>query len=122
LVTVDPDPARKPLKDYDALRKELERFDPDLAKRPSVVAFSKLDLPEAREACTALRKTLKRRGVPLLAISAATHEGIEELLDAVEKLLAENPIKSVPRKTLLGRKSDDEHELEDDPVDVNDQS
>jgi GTP-binding protein len=124
LVTVDPDPERKPLKDYDVLRKELERFDPELAKRPSVVAFSKLDLPDAREALPALRKTLKRRGVPLLALSAPTREGIEELLDAVERLLAENPVPPTPRRVALPRKgrenveqgeSDEDEAIEEAP-------
>jgi hypothetical protein len=53
-----------------------------------VVALSKLDLPEARAALPALKKAFKRRRIELLAISAATGEGLAQLLDAVEPLLA----------------------------------
>ncbi len=101
LVTVDPDPDRKPLRDYDLLRKELERFDPGLATRPSIVAMSKMDLPEPREALPQLRRTLKKRGIELLAISAATREGITELLDAVEELLSQHPVPPRPRQAPL---------------------
>jgi GTP-binding protein len=88
VLSLDPDPAREPLRDYDVLRAELERFDPALAQRPSLVALSKLDLPEVRDAYPALREALQRRGVELHAFSAATSEGVSDLLDAVEALLA----------------------------------
>ena len=103
LITVDPDPERKPLKDHDVLRKELARFDGSLAERPSIVAMSKLDLPEAREALPALRRTLKRRGIELHAISAATGEGVDELLNAVERQLNANPVPTTPRNVPLPR-------------------
>src|SRR5450432_1422035 len=50
LVTLDFGEERDPIADYDALMKELARFDPELAKRPQLVAMSKADLPEVREA------------------------------------------------------------------------
>jgi GTP-binding protein len=88
LVALDPDPKREPLADYVTLQKELAQFDAKLSKRPCVVALSKLDLPEARAALPALKKAFKRRRIELLAISAATGEGLAQLLDAVEPLLA----------------------------------
>jgi GTP-binding protein len=91
LLSVDPSPGREPLHDYDVLLRELERFDPDLARRPTLVALSKLDLPEVREALGPLREALSARGIEVLAFSAATGEGVPQLLDAVEKLLAQHP-------------------------------
>src|SRR5262249_57422451 len=44
LLSLDPDPAREPLRDYDTLLRELQRFDPALAERPALVTLSKLDL------------------------------------------------------------------------------
>jgi len=116
LITVDPDPERKPLRDHDVLRKELARFDPALAERPSIVVMSKLDVTEAREAMPQLKRTLKRRGIELLGISAATSEGIPELLNAIEKLLADNPVPTAPRAAPLprGKKPKDEPEAEDE--------
>jgi GTP-binding protein len=89
VVTVDPDPSREPAADFDALRGELARFDPELAARPTVVAFSKMDLPEAREAFEGFRAELAERGVSVHAFSSATREGLEPLLVELERLLQE---------------------------------
>ncbi|MCB9591464.1 MAG: GTPase ObgE [Sandaracinaceae bacterium] len=101
IVALDPDPEREPLRDFDALNGELERFDPELAARPMLVALSKRDLPETREAEDALREQLRERGHELLVFSAATNDGVEPLLDALERLLAEHPDRPAPRSEPL---------------------
>lgn len=88
LITVDPDPARDPLRDYDVLLAELQRFSPELAKRPMVAAMSKMDLPDVREALPRVREALAARGVELLPMSAATHEGVQDVLIALERKLS----------------------------------
>ncbi len=108
LLCLDPDPARAPLRDYELLLRELERFDPALARRPALVALSKLDLPEVRAALPELRAALSARGVPLLAFSAATSEGVPELLDALEALLARHP--SVSDPGARPRADEDDHD------------
>jgi GTP-binding protein len=113
LVSVDPSPGREPLRDHDTLVRELERFDPALAQRPQLVALSKLDLPEVRDALPEFRRALAEHGVEVLAFSAATGEGVAGLLDAVERLLAEHPVAPRPRSAPLprvGRKGEDEDE------------
>jgi len=80
IITLDPGEGREPLADYDVINQELGRFDPELAKRPQVVAMSKGDLPEVREAWTSVRKKFKKRGVDVKLVSAATGEGVRELL------------------------------------------
>jgi GTP-binding protein len=85
LLTLDPAPERDPVSDYLALRKELARFDPDLASRPEVVAMSKADLPEVREAYPKVRSRLKRRKIEVLLVSAATGEGVDDVLRALWK-------------------------------------
>ena len=62
LVTLDPGEGRDPVQDYDALRKELAKFDPELAKRPQIVALSKADLPDVREAYPKLVRASSGRG------------------------------------------------------------
>src|SRR4029077_4421356 len=61
LVTLDPGEDRDPVADYDALMKELARFSPELAKRPQIVAMSKADLPDVREAYAKVKARFKRR-------------------------------------------------------------
>jgi GTP-binding protein len=101
LVSLDPSPGRSLTHDLATLRRELERFDPALAARPSLVAVSKLDLPEVAEALPAFRSQLLSEGVDLLAFSAATQEGVETLLDCVEALLAAHLAPTKPREEPL---------------------
>jgi GTPase len=89
LITVDPGDDRDPMKDYTALRKELERFDPELAARPEVVALSKADLTDVREAYPALRTKFKRKKKDLLLLSAATGEGVQECLVKLFEIVKE---------------------------------
>jgi GTP-binding protein len=95
LVSLDPAPGRSLSHDLATLRRELSRFDADLAARPSLVAVSKMDLPEVAEAWPAFEAELRQQGHEVLAFSAATQHGVERLLDRVEALLAEHaqPIK-----------------------------
>ncbi|MBI5533580.1 MAG: GTPase ObgE [Deltaproteobacteria bacterium] len=87
LVTVDQDPERDPVRDYVALRSELEAFDPELAKRPELVVVSKNDLPHVQEAWKSLQSRFRRRGIKLRRISAATKEGTSELMQEVAELV-----------------------------------
>jgi GTP-binding protein len=80
LVAVDPSEGRDPLADFDAINGELAKFDPELAARPQVVAMSKADLPEARKVWSRAKRRFARRGVELKLVSAATGEGVRELL------------------------------------------
>lgn len=87
LVTLDFGEERDPLADYDALMKELARFDEDLAKRPQLVALSKADLPEVREAYPMIKARFKKRKIDLHLVSAATGEGVRELSVALYRLV-----------------------------------
>ena len=88
LLTVDPGEGRDPLADFDALCSELASFDPQLAGRPQVVAMSKADLPDVRAAWAACREGFARRGIELRLLSAATGEGVREVLSELWKLVS----------------------------------
>ncbi len=79
LVTIDHGEGRDPVLDYKALRKELKAFSPELAERPEVVALSKADLPDVKDAYPALKKRFARFKVKLHLFSAATGEGVDDL-------------------------------------------
>ncbi|HEX7666520.1 MAG TPA: hypothetical protein VF407_18465, partial [Polyangiaceae bacterium] len=83
LITLDPSEGRDPLADYEALRKELSLFDPALAKRPQIVAMSKADIPEVREAYAKVKPKFAKKKIDLRLISAATGEGVRDLLFAL---------------------------------------
>lgn len=87
LVTLDPGEDRDPVKDYEALRSELAKFDPELAKRPEIVAMTKADLPEVREAYAAAKKAFAKKKIDLRLVSAATGEGIRDLSIALYQMV-----------------------------------
>ena len=78
---------REPERDLDVINAELERYSPELARRPQIVALSKIDLTETREAYPALRDRFAARGIELHALSAATGEGVQAVLEKLWKLI-----------------------------------
>ncbi|MCE1245805.1 MAG: GTPase ObgE [Firmicutes bacterium] len=88
LLNVDP---ANPLKNYEIIRKEIELFDPAMAARKQVVAANKTDIPGTEEAFFNLQEELGKQGIACLPISAASGEGIPELLEEVFKCLDEIP-------------------------------
>ncbi len=79
--------ARDALRDHEVIRDELEAHDPALLEKPQLTVFNKLDLPAAREAWPAFEKAMRRDRLPVVAISADTGEGLEELRVALSALL-----------------------------------
>ncbi len=80
LVCPSDDPARSPLADYKTLRHELVTFDPDLARRPEVVAMTQADRPEVLEAYESAKPEFAELGIDLQLVSAVTHQGLDELM------------------------------------------
>jgi GTP-binding protein len=87
LVHVVDGSGRDPEWDFDVIRGELRAHDPALLDKPTLVAFNKVDLPSAAEAWPPFRKARERDGLPVVAISAATGEGIAGFQAALAELL-----------------------------------
>jgi GTP-binding protein len=81
-----------PLADFSQINAELALFDPNLAKKPQIVALNKFDQPEAQERLPKLKKELKKRGYVLMGVSALARTGIRELLLEAYGRLAETPV------------------------------
>jgi GTPase len=79
--------AADPEADLAVVRGELEAHDPALREKPTLVAFNKIDRPAAAEAWSAFRRARAPREEPVVAISAATGEGIGALREALVQLL-----------------------------------
>jgi GTP-binding protein len=80
-----------PLRDFATINNELELFSAKLAAKPQIVAFNKMDLPQAQELWPSVQSTLRERHLPVYAISAATGQGTTELLRAVHQVLQATP-------------------------------
>ena len=80
---------RDPWQDFLTINKELHEYDELLATRPQVVVFNKMDLAEAQERWPELKAKAEEQGYPAFAISAAAHQGTEELMAFAAKRLLE---------------------------------
>ncbi|MEJ5170477.1 MAG: GTPase ObgE [Fimbriimonadales bacterium] len=72
-----------PLRNFDDIERELERYDPELSARPRLVAVNKSDLLPPPEFEEVLRR-FEERGLQAFGISAATGQGLSPLLFAME--------------------------------------
>lgn len=81
-----------PLGDYEAINQELTLFNPDLAERPQLVVYNKMDLPHVREAWPAFEAAIQAQDRPVLAISAVAGENVQQLLYDVQSMLDALPI------------------------------
>jgi GTP-binding protein len=79
---------RDPRDDIRVINQELQAYNPDLAGRPQVIAANKIDLPQARDNLRLLRQGFPEAQV--YPISAATGEGVDQLLLGVSRLLDEH--------------------------------
>jgi len=86
---------RDPIEDVYAINKELEAYDADLSKRPQIIAANKTDvIPPGEDPVSKLKDEFEPLGVEVVAISAATRAGIDELISKVRAMLEK--VKSEP--------------------------
>jgi GTP-binding protein len=84
--------AEDPVLDFAQINSELALFDPDLGKKPQVVAVNKMDLPDVQARWPRLQADLKRRGVKEpFAISAVAGTDVRTVLYRAAQLLQEAP-------------------------------
>ena len=91
IVDVASTEGRDPIADIYAINKELENYNPEIAKRPQVIAANKTDMIFIQEGeedpVERLRKEFEPKGIKVYPISALSGEGIRELLYEVRHML-----------------------------------
>ena len=80
-----------PVADYSQINSELSLFDPNLAKKPQIVALNKIDQPEVQEKRKEIEKQFKKLKVDLMTISALARTNTRELLIKAHQTLEEAP-------------------------------
>jgi len=79
-----PSQTTDPIADFKRINAELEQYDPTLAAKPQIIAINKVDLQEVRDRLPALVKQFHKLGYDeVYPISAATGQGVQELMRAV---------------------------------------
>jgi len=87
---------RDPIEDYHKINAELKLYSERLASRPQIVAANKMDLPEGRENYPRVAAYMAKEGREIFPVSAATGEGLPELLERAAALLAEHKDEPAP--------------------------
>ena len=90
IVDISATDGRDPIDDYKQINYELEKFNPELAKRPQIVALNKADA-SIEEMIEEFNEFAEENGFKTYLISAATGEGVKELINAVAAELAKLP-------------------------------
>lgn len=80
---------RDPVDDIYKINGELEAYNPEIARRPQVIAANKIDAiySEGEDPIARLKAEFEPKGIRVFPISGVTGEGISELLFAVSKEL-----------------------------------
>jgi GTP-binding protein len=91
-----------PLDAFGIIHDELQAFSPELGRKPMIVVASKLDATSDRTRLDQLRAFCRGRNLPFHAISAATGEGVRELVLAIADTLDKIP-RSAPLHPDAGR-------------------
>lgn len=80
---------RDPISDIYAINKELKAYNPELIKKPQVIAANKIDAVYAQDSdpVAALKAEFEPQGIKVYPISAVSGQGLKELLYDVSKLL-----------------------------------
>lgn len=79
----------EPWQSLEAINRELSEYDEHLAALPQILAFNKIDLPEAQERWEVFKAQAEAAGYAVFAISAAAHQGTRELMQYVSFRLQE---------------------------------
>jgi GTPase len=86
------EPGRDPISDLDALETELSAYEEltgaNLSDRPRLVALNKIDVPAARELADVAEPELEARGLTVHRVSAATTEGLRDLVFTMASVIA----------------------------------
>ena len=76
-----------PVDDMKQINKELSLFDPTLSRKPQLTVVNKIDLPQVLNQINEVKDVFGNAGTHVLFASAATGEGVPELMVEALKLL-----------------------------------
>ena len=115
LVDVSSASGRDAVEDFDTIRKELKLYNPELLKKPHLVAANKIDAIDDPKRVTALEKRAKKLKLKFFEISAVAGTGVKELIEAAWPIIAK--ARELEAKAIAIDK--DEQEEREVPADYN---
>lgn len=82
---------RDPVEDFKKINEELVLYSQKLADRPMLVVANKMDLPDAEENYQKLAAYVTAQGYPIMKASAATGQGLKEIMWKAYEMLQKAP-------------------------------
>ncbi len=87
---------RDPIEDIKLINNELKKYNADVSAKPQVIAANKLDVCEDKDAVIKrIRDEFEPQGFKVFPISAATREGVKELMYHLSEMLKEYPRETI---------------------------
>ena len=120
IVDISGSEGRDPILDFETINSELSNYSPELAERPQIVVGNKSDIVANEEIVDCFREHVEKKGFKLFVMSAATNQGVRELVFHIANELRKlPPVKVfesdyVPKPRLTGNPEDIVVERHDD--------
>ena len=103
---------RDPVEDFYTINKELKKYSEKLATRKQIIVANKIDAMQDESLLKEVEDLAKKEGLELFKISAATKQGVQELIDYVAKVL-----KTLPKEDLIEVEDKKVYTLDDEDKD-----
>lgn len=91
IVDVSGSEGRNPVEDVETINQELAQYSPELAQRPMLLVANKMDILQEPENLEQLRTYAVEHGMEFYEMSAAIHQGTQELMRTVYQKLQTLP-------------------------------
>ncbi len=82
---------RNPIEDFDIINEELSKYDMALEERPQIIAANKTDILQDEDMYREFIAEMEKRGYSVFPISAATNQGVAELMNKTYEELSKLP-------------------------------
>ncbi len=117
VVDVSGSEGRDPIEDYQVINQELIQYNEKLAQRPTIVVANKSDIASDNVLLDDFKAFVESKALTLFVISAATGEGVDQLMRYVTEKLATIPVEPLVETMTL----DDLETLEEkhNPYEIN---
>lgn len=116
VIDVSGSEGRNPVQDFITINEELKKYSEKLSQRKQIIVANKVDILQDESLYKELEKIAKEHNMEIYKISAATGDGIPELLkhvsDVLKTLPKENLLETENEKVYTLENKDDEYTIE----------
>ena len=115
VIDVSGSEGRNPVEDFHTINNELKQYSEKLSQRKQIIVANKIDVMQDEELYKVLEKVARENNMEIYKISAATGQGISELIKHVSEVLKTLPkedLIEVTDKKVYTLKDEDEYTIE----------